>query len=69
MAARSLVATGGSGTLTFQGIDSMGGDRSAFITDIDVEDTTIPEPSDALLVLSGFGAIALALRRKSRTTR
>lgn len=59
--ATPFVATNTSGTLTFHGLDTLGGDRTAFIDAVQV---AAPEPQSAATLLTGFGLILLGLRRR-----
>lgn len=58
----SFTATTTTGLLAFLAIDTLGGDRTAFIDSVQV-DELVPEPSNGLVVLSGIGLIGLGLRR------
>jgi hypothetical protein len=58
----SFVATAPTARLTFQAIDTLGGDRTAFLDSIQIN--SAPEPWNAITLLSGLGVIALGLRRK-----
>ena len=51
-----------SGELEFQAYDPLGGDRSDFIDDVQLD--SVPEPSNRLMVLSGIGLIGFGLRRR-----
>ena len=60
----SFVATASTARLTFQGLDTLGGDRTSFIDSIQVNVNITPEPGSAVTLLAGLGVIGLALRRK-----
>lgn len=60
----SFVATAPTARLTFQAIDTLGGDRTAFLDSIQI--IPAPEPWNAITLLSGLGVIALGLRRKQK---
>ena len=58
----SFTATATTGLLAFRAIDTLGGDRTAFIDDVQLNG--VPEPSNGLMVLSGIGLIGFGLRRR-----
>ena len=58
----SFTAGATSGELEFQAYDPLGGDRSAFLDNVQLDG--VPEPSNGLMVLSGIGLIGFGLRRR-----
>ena len=54
-------------TLTFQGLDSRGGDNTAFIDGVSLR--AVPEPASWALMIGGVGLAGTALRRARRTGR
>ena len=64
----SFTATASTGTLAFLAVDTLLGDRTAFIDDVQI-DAAVPEPSNGLMVLFAIGLIGVGLFRKLIYTR
>ena len=58
----SFTAGATSGELEFQAYDRLGGDRSDFLDDVQLN--SVPEPSSGLMMLAGIGLIGFGLRRR-----
>jgi hypothetical protein len=63
-------AAGSSHTVQFVGLDTVGGDNTAFIDAVQLNSTAVPEPSSvAVFAFVGIGAMGLLLKARRRSAK